>query len=72
MHDPGLGQNSADADGQAATVDVSDNVAFNAEAGNFKGVLTSGLFVVKTPPDLRTTAQSEQEKMWINKEDPSA
>ncbi len=38
MHDPGLGQNSADADGQAATVDVGDNVAFNAEAGNFKGV----------------------------------
>jgi len=35
-------------------------------------VFTSGLFVVKTPPDLRTTAQSEQEKMWINKEDPSA
>ncbi|CAM6025149.1 unnamed protein product [Sphagnum balticum] len=38
MHDPVLGQNSADADGQAATVDVGDNVAFNAEAGNFKGV----------------------------------
>jgi hypothetical protein len=38
MHDPGLGQNSADADGQAATVDVGDNVAINAEAGNFKGV----------------------------------
>jgi hypothetical protein len=38
MHDPGLGQNSADADGQAATVDVGDNVAFNAKAGNFKGV----------------------------------
>jgi len=38
MHDPGLGHNTADADGQAATVDVGDNVAFNAKAGNFKGV----------------------------------